>query len=202
MNSIRSTTFRGNEESRSIRNEDHNSYSVLRSKTEDEKWRRRREWQRQQERERPYKILKQQKILEYERKRAQALKYAEGKFSRHSRSKSGSESPSHLRYRGRPTSTASKSDSLHEKLDEPTSGTVPLFRGPQNAQINTMELRRIKVDIHRNIPIQGPVPELKRDILNPEDVIVKRREGKILHSLNLYVSHYLFSIEIQLFSTL
>lgn len=55
-----------------------------------------------------------------------------------------------------------------------------MFRGPQNAQINSMELHRIKVDIHRNIPVKGPVAELQRDILNPEDVIVKRREGKML----------------------
>ncbi|KAL6264393.1 hypothetical protein P5V15_004502 [Pogonomyrmex californicus] len=177
MNPMRSTTFRGDEESRSTHNED-NTYSILRSRTEEEKQRRRREWQRQQERERQHEKLKQQKILEYERKRALALKYAEEKSSRHSRSKSGSESPSHLRYRDRSTSTASKSGSLHEKSDGHTSGTVPLFRGPQNAQINTTELRRIKVDIHRNIPVKGPVPELQRDILNPEDVIVKRREGE------------------------
>lgn len=44
-----------------------------------------------------------------------------------------------------------------------------------------MELRRIKVDIHRNIPVKGLVTtELQREILNPEDVIVKRREGKML----------------------
>nr|BDE68830.1 transformer female isoform [Vollenhovia emeryi] len=180
MNSMRTTTFRGNEESsRSTRNEDHNSYSVLRSRTEEEKQRRRREWQRQQERERQHEKLKQQKILEYERKRAQALKYGEDKSSRHSRSKSSSGSSSHLQYRGRSASTASKSGSLHEKLDGPSSGTVPLFRGPQNAQVNTMGLRRIKVDIYRNIPVKGPVTEsLERDILNPEDVIVKRREGE------------------------
>ncbi|KYQ54056.1 hypothetical protein ALC60_10703 [Trachymyrmex zeteki] len=185
MNPMRSTTFRSSEESRSTRNEDHNSLAVLRSRTEEEKQRRRREWQRQQERERQHEKLKQQKILEYERKRAQALKYAEEKSSRHSRSKSDSESPSHVRYRGRSTSTASKSGSLHEKLDGSPSGTVPLFRGPQNAQIDTSELRRIKVDIHRNIPVKGPVTELERDILNPEDVIVKRREGKLLISLSL-----------------
>lgn len=57
---------------------------------------------------------------------------------------------------------------------------VPLFRGPENAHINVMELCQIKVDIHRNIPIKGPITELERDILNPEDVIVKRREGKII----------------------
>ncbi|XP_018406044.1 PREDICTED: U1 small nuclear ribonucleoprotein 70 kDa-like [Cyphomyrmex costatus] len=178
MNPIRSTTFRGGEESRSTRNEDNNTYAVLRSRTEEEKQRRRREWQRQQERERQHEKLKQQKILEYERKRAQALKYTEEKSSRHSQSKSGSESPTHVQYRGRSASTASKSGSLHEKLDGSSSGTIPLFRGPQNAQIDTSELRRIKVDIHRNIPAKGPVTELQRDILNPEDVIVKRRDGE------------------------
>jgi len=74
-----------------------------------------------------------------------------------------------------------------------------LFRGPQNAQINTMELRRIKVDIHRNIPVRGPFTELQRDIVNPEDVIVKRREGKILHfSKSLHFFKLLYFTEIQL----
>ncbi|KYN39725.1 hypothetical protein ALC56_05885 [Trachymyrmex septentrionalis] len=178
MNPMRSTTVQSSEESRSTRNEDHNTFAVLHSRTEEEKQRRRRKWQRQQKRERQHEKLKEQKILEYERKHAQALKYAKKKSSRHSQSKSDSESPSHVPYRGRSTSTASKSGSLHEKLDGSTSGTVPLFRGPQNAQIDTSELRRIKVDIHRNIPVKGPVTELERDILNPEDVIVKRREGE------------------------
>ncbi|XP_018351287.1 PREDICTED: serine/threonine-protein kinase fray2, partial [Trachymyrmex septentrionalis] len=71
------------------------------------------------------------------------------------------------------------------RLDGSTSGTVPLFRGPQNAQIDTSELRRIKVDIHRNIPVKGPVTELERDILNPEDVIVKRREALTIKSRSL-----------------
>ncbi|KAL6264394.1 hypothetical protein P5V15_004503 [Pogonomyrmex californicus] len=175
MNPMRSTIFRRDEESRSMHNED-DTYSIL--KTEEEKQRRRREWQRQQEREKyEYEKLKQ-KILEYERKRALALKYAEEKSSHHSRSKSGSESPSYLRYKDGSILTASKSDSLHEKLDGHTNATVSLFKGLQNTQINT-ELRRIKIDIHRNIPkVKGPVPELQRDILNPDDIIIKRREGE------------------------
>jgi len=63
-----------------------------------------------------------------------------------------------------------------------------------------MELHRIKVNIHRNIPVKGPVTELQRDIVNPEDVIVKRREGKILHfskSLHFFKLLYFFT-EIQL----
>lgn len=114
MNSMRST-FRSDEETKSTRNEDHNTYSVLRSRTEEEKQRRRREWQRQQERERQHEKLKQQKILEYEKKRAQSLRYTDDKPLRHSRSKSSSESPPHIPYRDRSTSTASKSGSLHEK---------------------------------------------------------------------------------------
>ncbi|KYN49976.1 hypothetical protein ALC62_00003, partial [Cyphomyrmex costatus] len=61
-----------------------------------------------------------------------------------------------------------------------SSGTVPLFRDPQNAQTDTSELHRITVEIHRNIPVKGSVTELQRDILNPEDVIIKRRDGKLL----------------------
>lgn len=51
-----------------------------------------------------------------------------------------------------------------------------------------MELRRIKVDIHRNISAKGPVTsDLERDILNPEDVIVKRREGKMLLFFKMFI---------------
>ncbi|EFN76632.1 hypothetical protein EAI_07167 [Harpegnathos saltator] len=68
------------------------------------------------------------------------------------------------------------------RLDRSASGAVPLFKGPEGTQISTAELRRIKVDIRRNIPAKGQVTELQRDILNPEDVILKRREGKTLYS--------------------
>jgi len=100
-------------ESRLIHNENHDfhSYSVLPSRTKDEKRRCRRDWQIQQERERQHEELKQRKILECELK--QALKYAQGKSSHHNRSKSASESPSYLR--SRIISTASKSRNLHEK---------------------------------------------------------------------------------------
>jgi len=70
-----------------------------------------------------------------------------------------------------------------------------LFRGPENAQINTMELRRIKVDIHRNIPVKGSITELQRDIVNPEDVILKRREGKMLHFLRNFISLNSYSLQ-------
>lgn len=43
-----------------------------------------------------------------------------------------------------------------------------------------MELRSIKVDIHRNVPGKATTDELQRAIVNPEDVQVMRREGKML----------------------
>jgi len=58
-----------------------------------------------------------------------------------------------------------------------------------------MELRRIKVDIHRNISVKGPVTELQRDIVNPEDVIVKRREGKMLHFLRNFIFLNSYSLQ-------
>ncbi|XP_029159689.1 uncharacterized protein LOC114931712 isoform X2 [Nylanderia fulva] len=66
-----------------------------------------------------------------------------------------------------------------ERLDGSTSGSLPLFKGPEGIQISTTELCRIKVDIHRNILTKGPiVTELQRSILNAEDVVLKRRDGE------------------------
>ncbi|XP_025267637.1 uncharacterized protein DDB_G0284459 isoform X2 [Camponotus floridanus] len=150
---------------------------MLFEKIEEERLRRRREWQWKQKRERQYEKLKQQKILEYERKRAQALGYAEPKSVHHSRSKSSSKSPQY-RHRGRSWTSASKSGTLFEKLEGSTSGTIPLFKGFEGIQINTKDLRRIKVIISRNIPVNDPIPDLQRNIINAEDVILKRREGE------------------------
>ncbi|KAL6447507.1 hypothetical protein ACFW04_000017 [Cataglyphis niger] len=199
MNPTRSTNVRRHEESRSARNEDQDVHSISRSRTEEEKQRRRREWQRQQERERQHEKLKQQKILEYERRRAQALGYAEPKSLDRSRSKSSSKSPSQYRRREKSMTSVSKSATLFEKIDGSTSGTVPLFKGPEGIQISTTELRRIKVDIRRNIPTKGPIPELQRSILNAEEVVLKRREGKIfIFFLKFYLnfSKFLYFTEI------
>lgn len=68
---------------------------------------------------------------------------------------------------------------LHYRL-EPSDGTTPLFKGPEGTQVSAAELRRIKVDIHRNVPGKATTDDLQRDIINPEDVLVKRREGKML----------------------
>lgn len=61
-----------------------------------------------------------------------------------------------------------------------SEGTTPLFKGPEGTKISTTELRKIKVDIHRNIPGKSTPSELHRDIVNPEDVVLKRRAGNVL----------------------
>lgn len=178
MNPTRSMSSRRNDESRSILSEGHNAQLKVRSRTEEEKQRRREEWKHEQEMRRQHERLKRKKIEEYEKERAlkQALKM-KGTSLHRCRSRSGSKSPTsyHL-HRRRSLSSISKSDIIFERSDESTSGAVPLFKGPEGTQISPTELRRIKVDIRRNIPVKEPVTELQRDILNPEDVVLKRRE--------------------------
>lgn len=107
MNPMRSTNSRRDEETKSTHNEDHNIHLQLR--TEEERQRRRREWRLEQELLRQHEKLKRQMILDYERRRAEALK-AKQKSSHHSRSRSRSKSP----YRPNRRST-SKSDATFEK---------------------------------------------------------------------------------------
>lgn len=78
---------------------------------------------------------------------------------------------------------------FYVRLETP-GGSEPLFRGPSTSSRPTeTELRQIKVDIHRNLP--GAVDasgELQREIINPDDVKVKRREGNFFH-YNLHSSN-------------
>ncbi|XP_020299176.1 U1 small nuclear ribonucleoprotein 70 kDa-like [Pseudomyrmex gracilis] len=137
--------------------------STSRSRTE-EKLERRKEWRRQQELEQEHERLRRQKIEEWERKQAQEL----GK-----RSPSDSPPPRHTGRSGR--SPDQYLSTFKENLNK-LSG--PWFNGPKDQPINRKELRRIKVDIRRNIPVKGPIPEIKRDILNPDDVVISRRNGE------------------------
>ncbi|XP_012146365.1 uncharacterized protein LOC100879792 isoform X2 [Megachile rotundata] len=156
------------------RNEDE---TTSRSRTEEEKLRRRREWLWQQEREREHERLKKKMILEYEMRRAREKDLRESKGrSHHSHSSSKSKSPQSRHGRTSMSDTL-KTSTLCEKL-ESSNGTTPIFKGPEGTQISVTELRRIKVDIHRNIPGKSTADDLHRDIVNPEDVVIQRREGE------------------------
>nr|ABW36161.1 complementary sex determiner [Apis dorsata] len=150
---------------RQLRNEDNEI--GLRSRTKEERLQHKREeWMIQQEREREYEKLKKKRILEYELRRAREKKLSK-------RSKTKSRSPEN-----RDTSNTSKTFILSEKLE--SSDGISLFKGPEGTQINATELRKIKVDIHRVLPGKPTTTtdKLKRDIINPEDVMLKRRTGE------------------------
>lgn len=67
---------------------------------------------------------------------------------------------------------------------ESSSTNDRLFKGPEGTNIDIEELRRIKVDIHRNLTTTETSHELQREILDAEDVKLKRRQG------NLYKMFY------------
>lgn len=51
----------------------------------------------------------------------------------------------------------------------------PVFRGPEGTGFDVNELKKITVDIRRNLPVDM-VP-IERSIINPEDVVLVRRPG-------------------------
>ncbi|XP_076665592.1 uncharacterized protein LOC143367531 isoform X2 [Andrena cerasifolii] len=156
------------------RNED--SDAVLRARTEEERRRRRREWMIEQEKMDKHHRLKKKMVMEYEIRRARnmSLAFPEGRCNRPRRSRSDSP-PS--RYR-RTSAHHTPEDTVLSKKFETSSGTTPLFKGSEGTKISSAELRKIKVDIHRNIPGRVSTNELKRNIHNKEDVVLKRRAGE------------------------
>ncbi|XP_076664056.1 uncharacterized protein LOC143366688 isoform X3 [Andrena cerasifolii] len=156
------------------RNED--SEAVLRARTEEERQRRRREWVIEQEKMDRHNRLKRKMAMEYEIRRARNMGLAlpEGRCSRPRKSRS--ESPRN-RYTRSSEHYTPKVTVLSKKF-ETSSGTTPLFKGPEGTKISSTELREMKVDIHRNIPERVATDELKRDIPNKEDVVLKRRAGE------------------------
>ncbi|XP_076686642.1 uncharacterized protein LOC143378646 isoform X2 [Andrena cerasifolii] len=156
------------------RNEDSDAF--LRARTEEERRRRRREWMIEQEKMDSHNRLKRKMIMDYEIQRARnmSLVFSEGRCNRPCRSRS--ESPP-SRYR-RTSVHHTPEDTVLSKKFETSSGTTPLFKGSEGPKISSTELRKIKVDIHRNMPGRVSTNELKRDIPNKEDVVLKRRAGE------------------------
>nr|AAS86659.1 complementary sex determiner [Apis mellifera] len=145
------------EKFKQLRNED--SEIDLRSRTKEERLQHRREaWLIQQEREREHQRLMKKMILEYELRRIREIE------------KLGSE-----------RSKSRSPDSRDRSNASNTSKTVILSdKGPEGIQINATELQKIKLEIHRDLPGKSTTTtvEVKRDIINPEDVILIRRTGE------------------------
>ncbi|XP_033361205.1 zinc finger CCCH domain-containing protein 5-like [Bombus vosnesenskii] len=169
-----------------LRSSHSENYETGLRRTEEERLRRRREWIVEQQMLREHERLKKKKILEYEIRRAleKGLPLPKERFSHHSSNTSESKSPEN-QHRTVATLSTSNTSILSKKL-EPSDGTTPLFKGPEGIQVTAAELRRIKVyihrnsfteDIHRNVSDEA-TDDLQRDIINFEDVLVKRREGE------------------------
>nr|CAD7427304.1 unnamed protein product [Timema monikensis] len=56
---------------------------------------------------------------------------------------------------------------------EKDMGERPVFRGPEGSGFDISELKKISVDIRRNLP--GSSVTVERNIINPEDVVLVRR---------------------------
>ncbi|XP_033228864.1 peptidyl-prolyl cis-trans isomerase G-like [Belonocnema kinseyi] len=138
---------------------------------------RREAWLLQQEREREHEIRKQKMILEYELKRAAILgsKGSSEQLSNQNQNENRSKSRGFENLNCNRPRRVSKPSVMSRKI-ESAGGNIPLFAGPEELKFNKTELRSIKVDIHRNIP-EGMATycELQRDIINLEEVKLKRR---------------------------
>ena len=80
------------------------------------------------------------------------------------------------------------------KKFETLSGTMSLFKGSESTKISPTELRKIKVDIHRNTPGRAATDELKRDIPNKEDVVLKRRAGNMVFFYHNFLRIFSYSV--------
>nr|ALS19750.1 transformer-like protein A isoform F2 [Ceratosolen solmsi] len=152
------------------------SYSDVERKKE----KRRIAWMIEQEKEREHERLKRKKIEEYERKRAEQLGLSKQRSSRRSRSKSRSRSRSEeSHHRSRLKSRTKRSQIMSEKRNS-SDGNKSFFKGPEKPQkIDVSELKQVTVKIHRKIPAPATeTNEIRRIIVNPEEITLKRREGE------------------------
>lgn len=69
------------------------------------------------------------------------------------------------------------------------------IKGPDGTIIDTRELRKIKISIiHEESSLstkdQSMSKEIERDIINPDDIILPRRQSKVLYQSYLYSNTY------------
>ncbi|XP_066595355.1 luc7-like protein 3 [Prorops nasuta] len=61
---------------------------------------------------------------------------------------------------------------------ESIGSTISVFKGPEGSKIDYAKLSEIKVDIHRKVPNPRYTEDIVRDIVKPEDIIIKRRNDE------------------------
>ncbi|XP_063973125.1 uncharacterized protein LOC135160480 [Diachasmimorpha longicaudata] len=139
-------------------------------------------WKMEQERRREHEKRKTKMIQEWEARRARELKVK--KQRRRSKSRSRSASPGGSGRRGRRksaekrrTHSSSSIPVMFEKCDT-SSNNTPLFKGSEGNKIAVSELKKITVNVHRNLPNAEGSSGLLRNITNPDEIIIKRRAGE------------------------
>nr|ATE86745.1 transformer non-sex-specific isoform 1 [Asobara tabida] len=142
--------------------------------------RKRKQWRIEQEQRREHEKRKQKMIQEYEEKRARELE--QKKQRRRSKTRSRSASPGPRRRRSR-SSEGSRSRSTRapvtlERRGSSSTINIQFFKGNEGTNVNVKELKKIKVNIERDIPNAQGTSELLRDIESLDDIVLKRREGE------------------------
>nr|ATE86742.1 transformer male isoform 1 [Asobara tabida]ATE86743.1 transformer male isoform 2 [Asobara tabida]ATE86744.1 transformer male isoform 3 [Asobara tabida] len=140
--------------------------------------RKRKQWRIEQEQRREHEKRKQKMIQEYEEKRARELE--QKKQRRRSKTRSRSASPGPRRRRSR-SSEGSRSRSTRapvtlERRGSSSTINIQFFKGNEGTNVNVKELKKIKVNIERDIPNAQGTSELLRDIESLDDIVLKRRE--------------------------
>lgn len=145
------------------------------------------EWKRIQELKEKHERHKQRRIEKFELERARKLALQK---SRRSRSHSSDSSPSKSRDKRKNDRSKSPSSSRSKSMDNKTlnmsekyssgSSSSKLFKGPEGTKISTDELKKIKVEVgkQKKIGSTSKIDDIERDIVDPEGVIVIRRDGE------------------------
>ncbi|XP_011871761.1 PREDICTED: pre-mRNA-splicing factor CWC25-like isoform X2 [Vollenhovia emeryi] len=127
----------------------------------------RKKWRIEQEYEKEHEKRKLKMIEKYERNRAEAIKTNKKHSLHQRRSKSNSPQRRDARY------------PEHSK-----ERNAPIANGPEGI-IDMKELHKIKTDVHQYVPPEDrdTSSKIKRDILNPHDIILPRRQNEGEHPL-------------------
>ncbi|XP_015593828.1 female-specific protein transformer isoform X2 [Cephus cinctus] len=151
--------------------------SRVSGKIEAEREDRRRRWLKQREEEMMHELYKEKMILRYEIQRAREKERADSERDT-SVSQAGS-SRNIQNYKSQSLHSLTKSDKPQTPPKTTIMSEKSLFQGPEGTCISALQLKCIKVNIQRSLPsTEVTIKQLQRDIVNPEDIILKRREGE------------------------
>ncbi|KAJ8680384.1 hypothetical protein QAD02_016171, partial [Eretmocerus hayati] len=138
----------------------------------------RRKWLIQQQKLREHELLKQKKIEEYERRRAEALTRSNNSINHRSRSKSRSRSLDSYQRRHVNEDSNNRSRLLSQRFNNSTGSQPSTQRPKGSVKYNDEELKKVVVKIDRDIPRPSRSHDIQRDIEDHNQITLKRRQGE------------------------